>query len=313
MSAPGGPVRPSGEQIEISWAGHRAVVVEVGGGLRTYEVDDRHLLHGYAEGEMCHGGMGQLLVPWPNRLRDGRYVVAGETLQLPLTEPERANAIHGLLRWERWSVAERSPDRVVMEHTLYPRPGYPFALHLSAAYRVGPDGLVASVRAVNVGAGPCPYGAGIHPYVRVAGDSIDECWLEAPGSVFLTADDRGIPVGRAEVDGTSHDFRSPRRVGATVLDTGFTDVSRDALGRAWVRLWDSRRRECVGVWMDERYPFYMLFTGDTLNARLRRRSIAVEPMTCAPNALASGDGIVVLAPGESMEASWGITPAPPDR
>ena len=52
----------------------------------------------------------------------------------------------------------------------------------------------------------------------------------------------------------------------------------------------------------------MLFPGDLL-ADVNRRSLGIEPMTCAPNAFQSGDGLITLEPGESFAAAWGIEPA----
>lgn len=311
MGAAGGVVSilPSGEQFELRRDGHHAVIVEVSGGVRSYEVEGRRLLDGYGADEMCDGARGQLLVPWPNRLRDGRYEFNGEMFQVPLSEPEKSNAIHGFLRWENWLVAERSDDRLLVEHTLHPRAGYPFALHMSVEYRVGTDGLSSTVTATNVGDRRCPYGMGAHPYLRADADTVEQCWLEAPGNRRLIGDERGIPVGIEDVAGTQYDFRTSRRILDTELDTAFTDLRREADGRAWVRLWRGREDQGVGLWLDEGYPYYMLFTGDSLpDAKRRRRSVAVEPMTCAPNAFASGDGLITLAPGESTSSRWGITP-----
>jgi aldose 1-epimerase len=302
-------VNPSGEQVEIACEGHRAVIVEVSGGVRTYEAEGRSLLDGYGADEICTGARGQLLVPWPNRLRDGRYDFEGETHQVPLSEPDKQNAIHGFLRWESWQVADRADDRVVVEHMLHPRAGYPFALHTAVEYRVGAAGLRATVTATNLGDRGCPYGMGVHPYLRVDEDRVDSYWIESPANTLLTSDGRAIPTGVADVTGTVYDFRSPRRVGDTVIDTAFTDVPREPDGRAWVRAWNSDRSHGVGIWMDERYPYYMVFTGDSLPDRgERRRSLAVEPMTCAPNAFASGEGLLTLAAGESVVSSWGIAP-----
>jgi aldose 1-epimerase len=302
---------PSGEQVEISRDGHHAVIVEVSGGIRTYEVDGRSLIDGYAADEMCTGARGQLLVPWPNRLRDGRYQFNGQTYQVPLSEPEKLNAIHGFLRWEHWHVAQRTDDQVVMEHTLHPRAGYPFTLHVAVAYRVGASGLVSITTATNIGKGPCPYGVGAHPYLHAGAPTVDPCWLEAPGRRYLTSDDRGIPTGEAGVAATAYDFRRRRPVLATVIDTAFTDLERETDGRAWVRLWRGPEDDGVGLWMDERYPYYMLYTGDTLPEKdCRRRSIGVEPMTCAPNAFASGEGLITLGPGENVVSCWGIAPLP---
>ena len=58
---------------------------------------------------MRQSGRGQVLIPWPNRLEDGGYEFDGRRYQLPLTEPEQHNAIHGLVRSERWAVGERAP------------------------------------------------------------------------------------------------------------------------------------------------------------------------------------------------------------
>lgn len=277
--------------------------------MRSYEVDGRPLLDGFSVKESSSSARGQLLIPWPNRLRDGRYTFEGKAYQVPLSEPEKHNAIHGLLRWANWRVADRADDRVLMEHTLFPRTGYPFGLHVAVEYSVGSGGLTVDVTATNVGELPCPYGMGAHPYLRVEADSIDACWLEAPGGVRLTQDERAIPVGTESVAGTAYDFRTSRQIVGTELDTAFTELRRDAAGCAWVRLLSRSADHGVGLWMDERYRYYMLYTGDTLpDDRRRRRSLGVEPMTCAPNAFASGDGLITLVPGASVVSRWGITP-----
>jgi aldose 1-epimerase len=302
------PVAPSGEQHEIRHGAQHAVVVEVGGGLRIYEQAGMSLLDGYEGHEMCGGGRGQPLIPWPNRVRDGRYEFAGVGHQLDLTEPAAHNAIHGLVRWANWRVAERAPDRVLIEHLLHPQPGWPTALHVQIEYSLGADGLAVTTRATNVGDQPCPYGAGQHPYLTLGAESIDSLVVRAPGHTFLESDQRGIPTGRREVRGTQFDYTRPRKLGADKLDTGYTDLEGDPDGRSRVRIETTDGSRAATLWMDAAYGYLMLFTGDTLPAAERRRGLAVEPMTCAPNALQSGEGIVVLERGDSHTASWGISP-----
>ena len=302
---------PSGTQIELLHAGQRAIIVEISGGVRTYEVKGRALLDGYGPDEMCTGARGQLLVPWPNRLRDGRYEFDGTAYQVPLTEPAKRNAIHGFLRWESWAVADRGDDWVRLEHALRPREGYPFSLRLGVEYRLSETGLTATFTATNDGDRSCPYGLGAHPYLRVDAETINGCWLEAPGGQYLVEDDQAIPVGVADVDGSAYDFRARRQILQTKLDTTFVVSRREADGRAWVRLWPDGGATGVGLWMDDTYPYYMLFTGDSLpEASQRRRSLGVEPMTCAPNAFASGEGLIVLAPGDATASRWGIAQVP---
>jgi len=298
----------SGDQHEIAFGAQRAVVVEVGGGLRTYAAGGLELLDGYGEDELCHSGRGQILAPWPNRLEDGSYAFDGQEHQLPIDEAWSHNAIHGLVRWASWTVAERGPSRVVMAHTLHPRPGYPFLLALRAEYELGPAGLAVRTTATNIGAGPCPFGAGAHPYLRLGTDVVDPLVLRVPASTLLLSDERRLPAGTAPVDGTEFDFREPRRIGGTKLDNAYADLRRDDDGLARVDLENEESGARVTLWADGSYPYLMVFTGDPL-PDVNRRSIAVEPMTCPPNAFRSGDSLVRLAPGDSHAGRWGITPS----
>jgi aldose 1-epimerase len=299
---------PSGEQLELAYADQRAVVVEVGGGLRSYSAGDRDLLDGYAADELCTSGRGQVLVPWPNRIEDGRYAFDGRTHQLDLTEPEARNAIHGLVRWNAWTVAERESSRAILEHVLHPRPGYPFILDVRIEYRLSDSGLEARTTATNTGAETCPFGAGAHPYLTLGTETVDSLALQAPGRTVLESDERGIPTGRRAVEGGEHDFLEARALGSTRLDHCFTDLERGGDGLARVRLRDPDHELGLTLWMDEAYGYLMLFTGDPL-PDVARRSLAVEPMTCPPNAFRTGEAVIRLEPGEAFTGSWGVTPA----
>jgi aldose 1-epimerase len=296
---------PSGEQFEIRAGDQRVVVVEVGAGLRSYTFGDRELLDGYGKEEMAGDGRGQVLIPWPNRIEDGAYEFDGSRHHLPINEPEARNAIHGLVRWSAWSVGERAPDRVVVEHTLHPQPGYPFSLALSIEYALSDDGLGVTSRATNIGREACPYGSGAHPYFTVGTETVDTVLLRAPGRSVLHTNGRGVPVSVTPVEGTEYDFRQPRAIGATNLDNAFTDLDREEDGRARVELRHPDGGTMLSLWLDESYPYVQLFTGDSLPS-VNRQSLAVEPMTCPPNAFRTGDGVLVLEPGESTTAVWGV-------
>jgi aldose 1-epimerase len=298
---------PSGEQIELAFGEQQVVVVEVGGGLRTYAVAGRDVLDGYGVDELSSSGRGQVLLPWPNRVQGGAYEFAGRSYQLALDEPTAGNAIHGLVRWAGWTVAERTESRVVVRHTLQPTPGYPFRLELEIDYALTVAGLAVRTKATNASSEPCPFGSGAHPYLRAGTSTVDSLLLRAPARFVLDADEHGIPTGTHPVDGTEHDFRDSRPIGATKLDHAFTGLDRDGDGLARVELRHPDGEGGVSVWMDGSYGYAMLFTGDT-QPDVDRRSIAIEPMTCAPNAFRSGDGLIVLEPGGSFEGAWGISP-----
>jgi aldose 1-epimerase len=298
-------IAPSGEQITIVAGDQQAVVVEVGGGLRSYSVGGRNLVDGYSADEMSSSGRGQVLIPWPNRLQDGTYDFDGQRHQLPLNEPERHNAIHGLVRWAPWTIVEREPDRVTMEHVLYPQPGYPFSLRIRIEYGLSHGGLKVRTTATNIGSDACPYGSGAHPYLTLGTASINRLELRAPARTVLLSDERGLPIVAQAVEGTAYDFRKLRRIDSTVLDHAFTDLERDHDGLARVELRDPDNKTQVSLWVDQSYSYLMLFTGDPL-ANVRRRSLAVEPMTCPPNAFRTGDSLIRLEPGSSVAGTWGI-------
>jgi aldose 1-epimerase len=300
---------PSGEQVSLELGPHRATVVEVGGGLRAYALGDWEVIDGYGVQERCGGGRGQPLIPWPNRLRDGRYRWKGSELQLDLSEPARQNAIHGLVRWRNWEVRARETARVVMGHVLHGEPGYPFMLALEIEYVLEQRGLTVTTSALNIGPEPCPYGAGMHPYFSLGGPSIDEAILSVPAARCLVADERGIPVGEEPVNAGPLDFRAPREIGALQIDSCFTGLDRDQAGTVRIGLSAADGRRGVVVWASREYEYVMVFTGDTLAENRRRRGVAIEPMTCAPDALRTGAGLVRLEPGERHQASWGIEPA----
>ena len=285
-------------------------MVEVGGGLRTYAFGGRDVLAGYPSDARCSAGRGQMLMPWPNRIRDGRYTFAGHDHQLPLSEPDRGNAAHGLVRWAIWSVLERAGDTVTLRCRLRPQPGWEWSLDLSVTYALTVSGLVVTPRARNVGTRAAPFGFGAHPYLSVGENRVDEVALAIPAAARLELDDRLLPTGLAAVDGTRQDFREPRALGELALDTAFTDIAADPDGRWRVTLTHPHTGRAVTLWADATaYPWLQVFTGDSLPLPSRRTSgIAVEPMTCPPDAFNSGDDLLVLEPGQEFEASWGITP-----
>jgi aldose 1-epimerase len=301
-------VTPTGEQYEIAHGDQRAVVVQVGGALRSYDVAGRRVVDGFAAGARPDGGRGQLLAPWPNRIRDGRYRWGDTDQQLALSEAVSHNAIHGLVRWSEWSLLGGSDSSVTVGTRLWPQPGYPFRIDLAATYQLADDGLSVTIIGTNVGTEVAPYGAGQHPYVTAGTDHIDDAVLTVPADQWLRCDDRGLPVATEPVEGTPYDFRAPRAIGQTALDTPYAALSRDADGRVVVRLDSPDGAHGVGVWLGEGAEFLQVFSGDTLAPPRRRTGLAVEPMSCPPDAFNSGAGLVALQPGARHTLRWGIFP-----
>ncbi|MGH3505510.1 MAG: aldose 1-epimerase family protein, partial [Nocardioidaceae bacterium] len=269
---------PSGDSITLTTGRYEAELVEVGAGLRALRRDGHDIVDGYGAGEMCSAGRGQLLIPWPNRVADGRYTYQGEHRQLALTEPSHHNAIHGLTRWLAWRPLRRDGSSASYGLRLHPQPGYPHSLELRVDYALADSGLAVQVQATHIGASPAPYGQGMHPYLTV-GRRVDDCLLTLPADTYRTVDERGLPGDSTSVDGSDYDFRSARAIGDTSLDHPFGTLNRDSDANARATLTDPATDRSVSLWADSAYPWLQAFTGDTLGSQART-ALAVEPMTC---------------------------------
>ncbi len=297
---------PSGDQFEIAHGAYRAVVTESGAALRVLTHQGRDLVDGFAEDELSPGCRGQLLMPWPNRIRDGRYTWEGAEQQLPLTEPSRSNASHGLVRWVAWTVASHSGSAVELTYRMMAQSGYPWTLDLTVRYALGDDGLTVTQGAVNRSGSAAPYAQGAHPYLSAGPGPIDSWEVLLPAATrSLSDDERLLPVGREDVTGTEVDFRTSRTLGEVGFNHAFTDLVRDSSRVATTSLRDPSGTG-VELWVDETQPWLMVYTADDRPAPLHRRSIAVEPMTAQADAFRSGEDLVRLEPGDAFSSTWGI-------
>ncbi len=296
-------VHPTGAQYEINSGEWVAVVTELGATLRSLRHGGRDLIKGFAADASPQGGRGQQLIPWPNRIRDGRYEFEGKQQQLALTEPARHNASHGLGRYVAWRLVDHRPDVVTQEVTIYPQSGWPGILVATTTYRVDSDGLTVTVEAANRGSTPLPFGYGAHPYLTAGEDRVDEISIEIPASRYLAVDDRLLPVELRPLDGTGFDWRAAHQLESAILDTAFTDLIRGPDGRWHVNVRLAER--CTYLWGDEFMRWIQVFTGGPY----RDWGIAVEPMTCGPDAFNPGpthDDLRVLEPDQTFRGQWGI-------
>jgi aldose 1-epimerase len=312
VSLTGAQVPLTGAQYDLSAGDFTATITELGAGLRRLEHRGQPIIAGYEPDMLPPGGAGQLLCPWPNRVDGGHYAIDGADYQLDLSEPANENAIHGLTRWSSWvpGPGSAAEDEITLRHVLLGHQGYPFCLELDASYRLDADrGLEVSISARNVGSAAAPYGTGQHPYLTAGAATVDEYELELPAGLWQPIGERGIPYDTPEdVTGTEFDFRAAKRIGVTQLDSALTGLTRDADGRVRARL--SGARTQVTLWAGPGYEWLQVFTGDTLDASHRRKAVAIEPMTCPPNAFVSGVDLLMLEPGDSVTHTWGIEVTP---
>lgn len=299
---------PTGTQIVLHGRGFTAIVTEVGATLRELSWQGRPLVAGFGRHELPHAYQGAVLAPWPNRLAGGRYRWGEVDYQVPLTEPERLNALHGLVCFVPWQVVATDPESVTLSHRLWPQRGYPFLLDLQARYHLSERGLTFTLTAVNAGDAPAPYGASFHPYLIAGGDRVDEWTLQVPAATYLTVDpDRLLPLATAPVGPVGFDFRSPTTLRGIEMDHAFTDLAFDDAGSVVLRLIGPSGRGVSMTW-DRGAPWLQLCIPDEHNPSMTRQALAVEPMTCPPDAFNSGIDLITLPPGGTHTFRLTIAP-----
>lgn len=288
----------SGREITLTAGPYAATVLTVGAALGSLSHDGADLLLRSPVDEFSDAFLGKTLLPWPNRIAGGRYRWNGGVHQLPVNDVPHGAALHGLVTWTEWDVTDVRPDAVTLTTFVAPRPGYEWPLEATAVYRLDPhQGLTVVIETVNVGRETAPYGVSLHPYVRLGEQGADSLELALPATRVYTTDAHLTPVASVPVAGTALDFRTPRPVGATVLDHAFAGLP-DA---GWtITVTDAVSGRGVAITGDVGYA--QVYTADAMG----RTALAVEPMSCAPNAFNSGDGLVALAPGERHRFACGL-------
>jgi aldose 1-epimerase len=304
------------DEIVLSSGRQRAVVSSHGASLRHYWIvqhdgQELDVLWGYRGTGNKKGGQGDVLVPFPGRVRDGRYRFGGQEHQLRRNDKDGPNAIHGFVRTELWQVLERAEARArfgfrIEEGTFE---GYPFRLDIEVAYSLSAAGLECGFEVRNAGAKEAPFGAGFHPYFTVGTTLVDEAEARIPAERLVELGPDLLPTGAvAEVKGGKWDFRDWRKVKDSKFNHCYTALARDAGGLARAGLRDPATGRQISVWMDQAFDYLVVYTGDTIPAPHARRALAIEPMTCGTDAFNHPEwGLIRLKPGERRSGRYGVT------
>ncbi|MDN3311447.1 aldose 1-epimerase family protein [Microbacterium oryzae] len=299
-------IDPTGEQVLLRAEGGRgevtAQIAQVGASLRALTVGGVDLVARYPKGSRTPSASGIVLVPWPNRIRDGRWTQRGRTEQLAISEPKYGNASHGLLRYAPYGI-EAAGAEATLSAVIHPQTGYPFTLSTSVTYALVEDGIEVTHRIVNAGAEDAPVAVGAHPFFCIGDVDVADLTITAPGAIWFETDERMLPVAEHEVD-ASTDLRSGVRLGDVSLDRAYGGLARDGDGLARTVLAAPDGRTLT-VWQDESFEFGVVFT--TTQYPGRDLAVAVEPMTAPADAFNSGRGLRWLAPDEEWVLRWGVS------
>lgn len=299
-------IDPTGEQVLLRAESGRgevtAQIAQVGASLRALTVGGVDLVARYPEGARTPSASGIVLVPWPNRIRDGRWTQRGRTEQLAISEPKYGNASHGLLRYSPYGI-EAACAEATLSGVIHPQTGYPFTLATSVTYALVEDGIEVTHRIVNAGAEDAPVAVGAHPFFCIGDVDVADLTITAPGTSWFETDERMLPVAEHEVDAVT-DLRPGVRLGDVSLDRAYGGLTRgvDGMARTVLAAPDGRT---LTVWQDESFEFGVVFT--TTQYPGRDLAVAVEPMTAPADAFNSGRGLRWLAPDEEWVLRWGVS------
>ncbi len=304
-------------EIELLFGQQRALVSPWGASLRRYffleaggyETD---ILWGYSGGSNKKGGQGDVLIPFPGRIADGRYRFDGETFQLERNDKEGPNAIHGFVRTQPWRIGRAEANDAIFEIDLpaeqYASKGYPFSLAIQVSYLLDEQGLSCSFEVRNVGRRVAPVGVGFHPYFTVGMEPIDRAEAGIPAAAMLEFNERLLPTGRIlPVTGTEWDYREARAIGGRRFNHCYLQLDRDADGWATAALRNPDNDRTVEVTMDRSFTAIVVYTGDAIPNHARR-ALAIEPMTCGTDAFNHSEwGLQQLAIGGIFAGSYRIS------
>lgn len=285
---------PNGQLVVLRAGDYEATIATVGAGLVGLSFQGTDLVLPFPDDQLPPAYAGKTLMPWPNRVMEAAYTFRGQRYELPMNEAATGSALHGLALWNDWRVEQRSDGHVELGHLLHGQPGYPFQLALTASYALSAGtGLHVELTARNCGVQPAPYGSGSHPYLTLGGGDISGCELNVPAGKVLLTDEALRPAGLADTPGTSFDFSQPRLLASQTLDHAFTSLPR---GQWEVRLRNPQLKLSAVLQANgTQAPWVQLYSGELRG----RRGLAVEPMSCPPDAFNSGQDLVVLDPGQS--------------
>lgn len=296
------------DRIELVDGSACATIATRGAALAACAVDGVALVMPFDPASPRPAMRGAILAPWPNRIAGARYRFGGREHRLPVDEPATGSASHGLAADLPYVVVERSDRHVRMATVIEPRPGYPWRIELTIDHALRARRLHQRIRARNLSSTPAPVGLGSHPYLlagAAAAGAIDDWRLRMPASVVgLAEPERPVPTVFVPVaDAPALDFTRRRPLGATQLNHAYA-VPLGA-GRRLVHV---ARADGAGVELElgEGADWVQLYTADAAGESAPRHAIAVEPMTCAPNAFNSGRGLRAVAPGEALTLAWSL-------
>ncbi|RYZ69591.1 MAG: hypothetical protein EOP05_14610, partial [Proteobacteria bacterium] len=184
-------------EYTLKFENQTAVVSSFGASLRSYVVStakgDWSVLWGYSGTANKKGGQGDVLIPFPGRIKAGEYEFAGQKHELIKNDKDGPNAIHGFVRAESFKTDSVDETHAAFSFSIdadtYSGRGYLFSLLITVRYELGASGLKTSFAIKNAGNTSAPVGAGFHPYFRADVGTLETWEAQIPAKNYVELKD----------------------------------------------------------------------------------------------------------------------------
>ncbi len=300
--------------IELKRGNQRLVINQVGGGLISYQVEkDGETKDMIVSYESCPeekvGMMGDVLFPFPGRVKNSEYSFEGKEYKISGTKEIDGNALHGFVTDKEWKVVEKNDDSIKLSYEIkkeeYEKNGYPFSLKIQVKYSLSDNGLKVETEITNTGESKAPFGLGFHPYFTAGTDKADNISLKIDAKKLVEFDDNLFPTGKmVGLDGQELDYNQEKKIGEKTIDNCFTGlVYTNNISKTEI----SSKLAKLNIWQDKNFNYLQMYSADTIGDKFMRAGFAIEPQTCTGYALNKPEmGLKTIEPGESFKAVWGV-------
>jgi len=296
--------------IELKSGDQRLALNQVGGGIISYKSGDKDLIMSYEDCEEDNEGMmGDVLFPFPGRVKDSKYEFNGKSYELDGAFKKDGHSIHGFVTDKEWAVEETTDNSVRLSYKItkkeYEKNGYPFSVKIEIVYSLDEKGMKVETKITNTGEEKAPFGLGFHPYFTAGTDKVDNISLKINAKKLVEFDDTLLPTGKMiELHGGELDYNQEKQIGDNIIDNCFTELGyNDGICKTEISAGETKNI----IWQDEGFDFLQMYSADTIGDKFMRAGFAIEPQTCTGFAFNKHEmGLKTLGPNESYKAVWGV-------
>jgi aldose 1-epimerase len=281
-----------GEQLSISRLDGKASSIAefdaLGGQISHLVLGNAEVIPEFTGDNARAQVFGYTMAPWPNRLQDGKYQMAGTDYQTPKLDSQN-NANHGLLLDEKMEIVSHASDSLKLSYSFGQDAHYPFAIDLELEFSLEENALVTRATATNNSMQAAPFAIGFHPYFLMG----SKFTVSAGFTHQIATDDRMLPVSAKEI--SRLDLNQDSRELAT-LDDCYYGSNKVLVTNS------SGSFEIRGL---ENINYFMLYRPSAL-VFAQGSALAIEPMSHPANIFATDIGSTEISAGESKSYSYEI-------